>query len=142
MSRLPLIGVTACSRQVGLQAYPISGDNDVRAVAVAAKGLPLILHSLGEWLEPSDILDGLEGPPFTGSCANVNAHLHGGPASAPGTAHDSARERTTLPLIRTAVAARIPVLGVCQGFEEMNMVFGNIGRKRIFQRDADTPRNA
>jgi putative glutamine amidotransferase len=37
MSGLPLIGVTACSKQVGLHAYHISGDKYVRAVAVAAK---------------------------------------------------------------------------------------------------------
>jgi hypothetical protein len=37
MSRLPLIGVTACSKQIGLHAYHISGDKYVRAVASAAR---------------------------------------------------------------------------------------------------------
>ena len=41
MSRLPLIGVTACTQQIGPHAYHISGDKYVRAVTVAAKGLPL-----------------------------------------------------------------------------------------------------
>ena len=44
MSRLPLIGVTACSKQIGLHAYHISGDKYVRAVASAAKGLPVIFR--------------------------------------------------------------------------------------------------
>jgi putative glutamine amidotransferase len=48
MSRLPLIGVTACTKQIGLHPYHITGDKYVRAVAVAAKGLPLIVPSLAE----------------------------------------------------------------------------------------------
>ena len=67
MSRLPLIGVTACSRPIGLHACHISGDPYVRAVAAAAKELPLILASLAERFEPSDILDGLDGILLTGS---------------------------------------------------------------------------
>ncbi|WP_347902596.1 gamma-glutamyl-gamma-aminobutyrate hydrolase family protein [Pseudomonas purpurea] len=124
MSRLPLIGVTACSKQVGLHAYHISGDKYVRAVAIAAKGLPLILPSLAELFSPTDILDGLDGILFTGSPSNVEPFHYSGPASAPGTAHDPARDATTLPLIRAAVVAGVPVLGICRGFQEMNVAFG------------------
>lgn len=133
MSRLPLIGVTACSKQVGLHGYHISGDKYVRAVATAAKGLPLIIPSLAELFEPSDILDSVDGLLFTGSPSNVEPHLYGGPASAPGTAHDSARDRTTLPLIRAAVAAGIPVLGICRGFQEMNVAFGGSLHQKVHE---------
>ncbi|WP_419737113.1 gamma-glutamyl-gamma-aminobutyrate hydrolase family protein [Pseudomonas sp. COR18] len=133
MSRLPLIGVTACSKQVGLHGYHISGDKYVRAVASAAQGLPLIIPSLAELLEPSDILDSLDGLLFTGSPSNVEPHLYGGPASEPGTAHDSARDRTTLPLIRAAVAAGVPVLGICRGFQEMNVAFGGSLHQKVHE---------
>jgi len=77
MSRLPLIGVTACSGQVGLHAYHISGDKYVRALAVAAKGLPVILPSL------VDILDGLDGVLFTGTPSNVEPFRCHGSSGAP-----------------------------------------------------------
>ncbi|AMB86614.1 gamma-glutamyl-gamma-aminobutyrate hydrolase [Pseudomonas agarici] len=130
MSRLPLIGITACSRQEGLHAYHISGDKYARAVAIAAKGLPLTLPSLADLFAPSDILDGIDGLLFTGSASNVAPHLYDGPASAPGTVHDFARDRATLPLIRAAVAAGIPVFGICRGFQEMNVAFdGSLHQK-------------
>ena len=108
MSRLPLIGVTACTKQIGLHPYHVTGDKYVRAVAVAAKGLPLILPSLAELIDPADIIDGLDGLLFTGSPSNIEPHLYLGPASAPGTLHDPERDRTTLPLIRAALAAGMP----------------------------------
>lgn len=133
MSRLPLIGVTACSRQIGLHAYHISGDKYVRAVAVAAKGVPMILPSLADILSPSDILDGLDGILFTGSPSNIEPFHYSGPASAPGTAHDPARDASTLPLIRAAVAAGVPVLGICRGFQEMNVAFGGSLHQRVHE---------
>jgi putative glutamine amidotransferase len=133
MSRLPLIGVTACSKQVGLHAYHISGDKYVRAVAVAAKGLPLIIPSLAELLNPTDILDGLDGILFTGSPSNVEPVHYNGPASAPGTPHDPERDRTTLALIRAAVAAGVPVLGICRGFQEMNVAFGGSLHQQVHE---------
>ncbi|EJN27052.1 putative glutamine amidotransferase [Pseudomonas sp. GM79] len=133
MSRLPLIGVTACSKQIGLHAYHISGDKYVRAVASAAKGLPLILPSLADLLVPSEILDALDGILFTGSPSNIEPFHYNGPASAPGTAHDSARDATTLPLIRAAVEAGVPVLGICRGFQEMNVAFGGSLHQKVHE---------
>lgn len=144
MSRLPLIGVTACSRQIGLHAYHISGDKYVRAVAVAAKGLPLILPALAELLDPTDILDGLDGILFTGSSSNVEPFHYSGPASTPGAAHDPARDSTTLPLIRSAVAAGVPVLGISSNphYLAIFQAFGDACRMRAIQRDADASTSA
>ena len=133
MSRLPLIGVSACTQQLGPHAYHVSGDKYVRAVAVAAKGLPLILPSLGPLLDPAEILASLDGLLFTGSPSNVEPYHYSGPASAPGTAHDPERDRTTLPLIRAAVAAGVPILGICRGFQELNVAFGGSLHQRVHE---------
>ncbi|URN88288.1 MAG: gamma-glutamyl-gamma-aminobutyrate hydrolase family protein [Pseudomonas protegens] len=133
MSRLPLIGVTACSRQIGLHAYHISGDEYVHAVASAAQGVPVIIPSMAELLSPSDILDGLDGILFTGSPSNIEPFHYQGPASAPGTAHDSARDAATLPLLNAAVASGVPVLGICRGFQEMNVALGGSLHQNVQQ---------
>lgn len=91
MSRLPLIGVTICSRQIGLYAYHISGDKYVRTVASAAKGVPVIVPSLQDLPVPSVILDGLDDILFTGSLSNIELFHYSGPGNASGTAPDSVR---------------------------------------------------
>ena len=133
MSRLPIIGVTACTKQIGLHPYHITGDKYVRAVAVGAGGLPLIIPALGELLDQPTLLENLDGLLFTGSPSNVEPHHYSGPLSAPGTQHDPQRDRTTLPLIKAAVAAGIPLLGICRGFQEMNVAFGGSLHQKVHE---------
>ncbi len=131
MSRLPIIGVTACTKQVGLHLSHIVGDKYVRAVAVGAGALPLVIPALGDLIDRDSLLDTVDGLLFTGSPSNVEPHYYNGLASAPGTQHDSARDATTLPLIRKAIAAGIPVLGICRGFQEINVAFGGTLHQRV-----------
>ena len=70
---------------------------------------------------------------FTGSPSNVEPHLYEGAPSAPGTLHDPARDATTLPLIRKAVRAGVPVFGICRGFQEMNVAFGGTLHQRLHE---------
>jgi putative glutamine amidotransferase len=133
MSRLPLIGVTACSKQVGLHLHHITGDKYVRAVAIGAGGLPLIIPALGELIDQATLLDNLHGLLFTGSPTNIEPHQYSGAASAAGTPHDPERDRTTLPLIRRAIEAGVPVLGICRGFQEMNVAFGGTLHQKVHE---------
>ncbi|MBC3386130.1 gamma-glutamyl-gamma-aminobutyrate hydrolase family protein [Pseudomonas sp. SWRI12] len=133
MSRLPLIGVTACTKQIGLHVYHATYDKYLRAVATAAKGLPLIIPSMADELGTSDILDALDGIVFTGSPSNVEPFHYSGPASAPGTAHDPARDALTLPLLRAAVATGVPIFGICRGFQEMNVAFGGSLHQKVHE---------
>lgn len=131
MSRLPLIGVTACTKQVGLHLHHIAGDKYVRAVAIGAGGLPLIMPALGELIDQDTLLENLDGLLFTGSPSNIEPRHYSGPDSAAGTLHDAARDATTLPLIRKAIAAGVPLLGICRGFQEINVAFGGTLHQRV-----------
>lgn len=124
MSRPPIIGVTACSWQIGPHAVQISNDKYSQAVATAAKGLPFILPLFPDLLDLAEILENVDGLLFTGSPSNIEPKHYGGLPSPPGTPHDAARDQLTLPLWRAAVEAGVPVLGICRGFQEMNVAFG------------------
>ncbi|AZQ11605.1 MULTISPECIES: gamma-glutamyl-gamma-aminobutyrate hydrolase family protein [Shewanella] len=121
---IPVIGVSACNAPLGLQTFNIVGEKYLLGVINGTGGWPLIIPSVGEGIPMSVILERLDGILFTGSPSNVEPHHYAGTASEPGTHHDPRRDATTLPLIRAAIAAGVPVLGICRGFQEMNVAFG------------------
>jgi putative glutamine amidotransferase len=129
----PLIGIPADRRMLGLHPFHVVGEKYARAVLDAAGGLPLAVPSLAEELGMEELLERLDGVMFTGSPSNVEPHHYSGPPSDPGTLHDPARDATTLPLIRKAVAAGIPVLGICRGFQEMNVAFGGSLHQKVHE---------
>jgi putative glutamine amidotransferase len=120
----PLIGIPADRRLLGPQAYHLAGEKYVAAALDAAGVVPVIVPALGRELNYEGLLESLHGLIFTGSPSNVEPHHYRGEPSAAGTLHDRHRDETTLPLIPRAVAAGVPVLGICRGFQEMNVAFG------------------
>src|SRR5258705_271010 len=56
-------------------------------------------------------------------------------ASDRGTAHDSHRDATTLPLIPRAVQSGLPLLAICRGFQEMNVAFGGTLWQKLHEVD-------
>ena len=109
---------------LGPQAYHVAGEKYLTAVLDAAGGVPVIVPAIGHELRLDALLDSLDGLLFMGSPSNVEPHRYQGEPSAPGTLHDAHRDATTLPLIPKAVAAGVPVLGVCRGCQEMNVAYG------------------
>ncbi|QXI49543.1 gamma-glutamyl-gamma-aminobutyrate hydrolase family protein [Pseudomonas anuradhapurensis] len=124
MPRVPVIGITACTRVIEQHATQTISEKYARAAAQAACGLPIVIPSLAELMDSADILDVVDGLIFTGSPSNIEPFHYHGPASAAGTHHDPLRDATTLPLMRAAIAAGVPVLGICRGFQEMNVALG------------------
>ena len=118
---------------VGRHPFHLVGEKYARAVMEAAGAAPLLIPALAEELRFDELLDRLDGLLFTGSPSNVEPHRYQGPPSVPGTLHDPARDATTLPLIRKAVEAGVPVFGICRGFQEMNVAFGGTLHQRVHE---------
>ena len=129
----PLIGIPADRRMVGAHPFHMVGEKYARAVLEAAGAAPLLIPSLAEELRFDELLERLDGLLFTGSPSNVEPQRYQGAPSAPGTLHDPARDATTLPLIRKAVQAGVPVFGICRGFQEMNVAFGGTLHQKLHE---------
>ncbi|WP_065057400.1 gamma-glutamyl-gamma-aminobutyrate hydrolase family protein [Paraburkholderia tropica] len=109
------------------------GDKYVAAIVEGANSLALLLPSLGKRQSIAGVLAHIDGLLFTGSYSNVDPRHYGGPPSAEGTQHDPARDATTIPLIKAAVAVGVPVLAICRGFQEMNVAFGGSLHQRVHE---------
>jgi putative glutamine amidotransferase len=73
---------------------------------------------------PETVLDVLDGLLLTGSGSNIEPHHYDGPPPPEENQTDPARDATTLPLIRSAIARGLPVLGICRGLQELNVALG------------------
>jgi putative glutamine amidotransferase len=146
-ARRPVIGIPADRRMLGPHPFHAVGEKYIAAVLRQSDALPLLIPSLGDELGLAELVDELDGLLFTGSPSNVAPERYGGDASRPGTLHDPARDATTLGLIPRAIAAGVPVLGVCRGFQELNVAFGGtlwqhveeVSGYSVHHEDASTP---
>jgi putative glutamine amidotransferase len=133
MSRLPLIGIPADRRVYGQQYFHMVGEKYIEAIVRGAEAVPVLVPALGSEIDLPSLLEACDGLLLTGSASNVEPHHYGGPASTPGTLHDANRDATTLPLIPRAVAAGLPVLAICRGFQEMNVAYGGTLHQQLHE---------
>ena len=132
MRTKPVVAVSACVKSVeGADSYAV-GTKYVDALVSAAGVVPLIVPAIGVDAVGVEALFAMcDGLYLTGSLSNVEPHHYDGAPSAEGTLHDPRRDATTLPLIRHAVEAGVPVFAICRGFQEMNVAYGGTLHQRV-----------
>lgn len=129
----PLVGLPTCVRPIDGMPYHVVGEKYLTAAVGCAGVMPIILPSLGRPEDIPELLDRLDGIVITGSPSNVEPHHYGGHPSRPGTAHDPARDASTLPLIRSALGAGVPALFICRGLQELNVALGGTLHQRVHE---------
>jgi putative glutamine amidotransferase len=129
----PLIGISCCRKLFGPFGMPnhAASDTYVRATDQIVGGVPVLIPANGEAADIPALLGRLDGIILSGSRSNVQPSLYGGPPHAEGTPEDPFRDAVTLPLIRAAIAAGVPVLAICRGLQEMNVALGGSLHQRI-----------
>lgn len=133
MRTKPLIGLPACMRSLDGQPFHTIGDKYVRAVALAADAVPVMLPSLGDLLDLPTVLDNLDGIMLTGSPSNVHPLRYGQEATPEHAPHDEARDATTLPLIDAVLTRGLPLFAICRGMQELNVALGGTLHPRVHE---------
>jgi putative glutamine amidotransferase len=120
----PLVAVSTDVRQFENYTWHAAPQQYLEAAISAAGVLPVLVPSFGERLDIEQLLDRVDGVMVTGSKSNVHPALYGGDASGANGPYDTARDATTLPLIRKAIERGVPLLAICRGIQELNVALG------------------
>lgn len=121
---MPLVGIPACMiNDEGRKIHRV-GEKYVDAVYNVSGCAAVLVPAMGDRHDFKTLIDRLDGILLTGGASNVEPFHYEGQPSRRGTLHDSRRDHTTLPLIRHAVEANIPVFAVCRGIQELNVALG------------------
>lgn len=133
MLRKPIIGVPADRRIVEPHPFHMVGEKYLQALIDGAAALPFVIPVLAEHLDMHEVIREIDGLFLTGSPSNVEPHHYAGEPSEPGTWHDPHRDAMTLPLARKAIDIGMPLLAVCRGFQELNVVLGGTLHQKVHE---------
>ena len=120
--RKPLIGVSACRKQIDPHPFNVVGEKYIDGVVDGADAMAMMIPPLGSRLDIEELLSRVDGLLLTGSPSNIEPQHYGGNNSVP--PHDPHRDATTLKLLRRAVERAIPLLAICRGCQEVNVAYG------------------
>ena len=123
-TRKPIVLIPSDLKQIGEHPFHAVGQKYILAVAQGAQALPLLVPAISNHLDIDELLATADGIMLTGSPSNVHPSHFGQAVHNPALPLDLARDALTLKLIKAAIAAEIPLLAICRGFQELNVAFG------------------
>ncbi len=121
----PIIMIPSCTKLIEGSAFDAVGRKYSSAVAEVAECQPLLAPLGPSMADMGALLEIADGILLSGSLSNVHPKLYGldePPLNA--TALDPERDDLTLPLIREALARKLPTFAICRGFQELNVALG------------------
>lgn len=122
--RRPIVAVVADRFKHHKHAAHAVLDGYVDALARVAKVLPLIVPAHDEGIDSETLISTIDGFLLTGSPSNVAAERYGAAPLPATTTVDPDRDAVSLRLLPAMIEAGVPFLGICRGFQELNVAFG------------------
>jgi len=121
----PVIGIIGNVHLLNEQ-YKVHAGGSMNSMAIAkvAGGLPLLIPADPELVSVPDLMEACDGFVLTGGRPNVHPEEYGEAATEAHGAFDRARDAIALPLVRACVETGQPFLGICRGFQEVNVAMG------------------
>ena len=127
-----VVGIPACATIASDRLTHATPARYAEALIGGSGAVPIMIPPMGE--AQLALLDRIDGLLIPGSPSNVHPSQYGDDESLTPDKHDPARDATTLPLIRAAIAQGLPVLAICRGIQELNVALGGTLHQNIHDR--------
>lgn len=121
----PIVGIISNFYLLNDQ-YPVhaGGVMNSDAVANVAGCMPVLIPADPTHVSVAELMAQCDGFLLTGGRPNVHPEEYGETATDAHGDFDRARDAITLPLVRACVEQGQPFLGICRGFQEVNVAMG------------------
>ncbi len=127
----PIIGVPADRRVLDPHPFHMVGEKYLKALIDSADAVPMIIPVLADDLAIDELIAEVDGVLLTGSPSDIEPHHYGGDDAHPDAMRDAHRDALTLPMARHALDAGVPLLAICRGFQELNVVLGGTLHQKV-----------
>lgn len=112
--------------------FLLLGDKYARAVKVGVQAQP-VMFPLAEAEQIEQLLSMVDGVMLTGSPSNIHPSHFDEEVADPSLPLDPVRDSLTLALIKACVHEGVPLLGICRGFQEINVALGGTLHQRVHE---------
>jgi len=123
-NNLPVVGVLCDLETIGPHPFHVAGNKYIQAVIEAANCLPILIPAIAQQTQFQQLLSTLDGVLLPGGYSMVDPQNYQDQPADSETKLDIPRDQTSFGLIREAIAQGVPILGICRGFQEMNVALG------------------
>ncbi|CDS49928.1 Gamma-glutamyl-GABA hydrolase [Polaromonas sp. CG9_12] len=134
----PLVWLPADHRLLGDEGHQspflVLGEKYARAVRQCAGAQP-VLFPLADVAQIPALLELVDGVMLTGSPSNVHPSHFDQDVLDAGLPLDLQRDVLTLALVRACRSAGVPLLGICRGFQEINVALGGSLEQGVHARE-------
>ena len=110
--------------------FLVLGDKYARAVKVNAKA-QTVMFPLADAADIESLIGLVDGVVLTGSPSNVHPSHFGKTVADTALPLDEARDALTLKLVKACLQNAVPLLGICRGFQEINVALGGTLHQQV-----------
>ncbi|WP_298912954.1 gamma-glutamyl-gamma-aminobutyrate hydrolase family protein [uncultured Roseobacter sp.] len=121
----PIVGIFS-NPYLLFDDYPVhaGGVMNTEAVSDVSGCIPMLIPADPRFISVQELLDTCDGFLLTGGRPNVHPAEYGEEATDAHGEFDRARDAVALDLVRACVERGQPFLGICRGFQEVNVAMG------------------
>ncbi|EIE49181.1 glutamine amidotransferase [Salipiger aestuarii] len=121
----PVVGIIGNYLMVN-DSYPAhaGGEMNTEAVSCVSDCVPLLVAPDPRFVSVDELMEVCDGFLLTGGRPNVHPEEYGEEATEAHGTFDRARDAVVLPLVRACVERGQPFMGICRGFQEVNVAMG------------------